>query len=140
MEAAMASYPIARMRAVSPFYAAKLKAAGIRTTTRLLERANSPRLRKQLSEETKISINLILDWANIADLTRIPGVALTYAELLAAAGIDTVKELKRRNCSNLARGLAEVNEKKKLVELLPSEKVVAGWIAQAKLLEPVMSY
>jgi hypothetical protein len=140
MEAAMASYSIAGMRAISPFYAAKLKAAGIRTTTRLLERANSPRLRKQLSEETKISLNLILDWANIADLTRVSGVALTYAELLAAAGVDTVKELKRRNAGNLVRGLAEVNAKKGLVELLPSEKVVASWIARAKLLEPVMSY
>ena len=137
----MASYSIAGMRAISPFYAAKLKAAGIRTTTRLLERANSPRLRKQLSEETKIPLNLILDWANIADLTRVSGVALTYAELLAAAGVDTVKELKRRNAGNLVRGLAEVNAKKReLVELLPSEKVVASWIARAKLLERVMSY
>ena len=97
----MASYSIAGMRAISPFYAAKLRTAGIRTTTRLLERAHSPRLRKQLSEETNIPLNLILDWANIADLTRVSGVALTYAELLAAAGIDTVKELKRRTTKTL---------------------------------------
>ena len=63
-----------------------------------------------------------------------------YAELLAAAGVDTVKELKRRNAGNLVRGLAEVNAKKGTVELLPSEKVVASWIARAKLLERVMSY
>ena len=46
----MASYSIAEMRAIRPFYAGKLKAAGIRSTTKLLERAATPRLRKALSE------------------------------------------------------------------------------------------
>ena len=39
----------------------------------------------------------LLCWANIADRMRIKGVSKDYAELLQAAGVDTVKELKYRN-------------------------------------------
>ena len=51
-----------------------------------------------------------------------------YAELLEAAGVDTVRELKYRNPANLAKRMAEVNTRLKLVRALPSEKVVLRWI------------
>jgi hypothetical protein len=136
----MASYSIADVRAISPFYAAKLKAAGIRSTTKLLERANTPKLRKELAQLTNIPPQLILDWANIADLTRVSGIAADYAELLTAAGVDTVRDLKRRNAAKLVARMIAVNEKKKIVELLPSEKRVTRWIETAKALEPGMDY
>jgi hypothetical protein len=136
----MASYPIADMRAISPFYAAKLKAAGIRSTTTLLQRTSTPRLRKQLEDETGIPLKSILDWANIADLTRVHGIALDYAELLAAVGVDTVRDLQRRNAANLVARMTEQNARKKLVDLLPSEKRVSGWIAAAKTIQPRMEY
>ncbi|HEX9906546.1 MAG TPA: DUF4332 domain-containing protein [Propylenella sp.] len=136
----MASYSIAGIRAIAPFYAAKLKAVGIRSTTKLLQRAATPKLRKQLAEATNIPVNLILDWVNIADLTRVRGIALDYAELLAAVGVDTVRDLKRRNAANLVARMAELNARKKYVDLLPSEKRVAGWIEAAKLLKPVIRY
>ena len=136
----MASYSIAAMRAVAPFYAGKLKAAGIRTTSKLLERAATDRQRKQLAEATGIPLASILDWANIADLTRVRGIALDYAELLTASGVETVRELKRRNPANLVARMAEVNGRKKLVDAPPTLKRVTGWIEEAKRLEPVMTY
>ena len=136
----MASYPITEVRAIAPFYAAKLKSAGIRSTTTLLKRTSTPKLRKELSETTNIPMTLILDWANIADLTRVRGIALDYAELLVAAGVDTVKDLSRRNVVNLVARMKDVNRKKPHVELLPSEKRVTGWIVAAKSLKPGMDY
>jgi Domain of unknown function (DUF4332) len=136
----MASYSIAEMRAIGPFYKPKLKAAKIRSTTKLLARAATPKLRKRLSEQTGIPVSLILDWANIADLTRVRGVALDYAELLAAAGVDTVRELKRRNAANLVARMAEVNQRRQLVELLPTEVRVSRWIEHAARLRPIMVY
>jgi hypothetical protein len=136
----MASYSIAEMHAIAPFYARKLKAAGIRSTTRLLERAATPKLRRELAEQTGIPMRLILDWANIADLTRIRGIALDYAELLFAAGVNTVKDLGRRNAATLVARMAELNRDKHKVELLPSEKRVARWIAVAKSMAPGMQY
>lgn len=136
----MASYSIADVRAIQPFYAGKLKAAGIKSTTKLLACAATPKLRKALSESTDIPTGLILDWANIADLTRVSGIALEYAELLVAAGVDTVKDLSRRNAANLVARMAEVNRRKPRVQALPSEKRVARWIEAAKKLSPGMDY
>ncbi len=136
----MTSYPVADIEGIGPAYAGKLKAAGIRTTRSLLERAKTPRGRRQLAEESGIDIGLILKWANMADLMRVRGVAEEYSELLEASGVDTVKELKRRNAANLATRMAEVNSSRNLVRVVPSEKRVLSWIANAKSLKAKMTY
>ena len=71
---------------------------------------------------------------------RVKGISKEYAALLCAAGVDTVKELKFRNPANLANAMADANKKRKLVRLLPSEKVVARWIECAKKLELKIKY
>ena len=76
----------------------------------------------------------------MADLFRIKGVSTQYAELLEAAGVDTVKELRNRNPANLNEAINTANEKKKLCRQLPGEKRVRDWVAQAKKLKPVVSY
>jgi hypothetical protein len=76
----------------------------------------------------------------MADLFRVKGVAGQYAELLEAAGVDTVKELRNRNAENLAAKMGEVNAEKKLVRQPPSATTVTGWIEQANALPPVVEY
>jgi hypothetical protein len=56
------------------------------------------------------------------------------------AGVDTVKELRRRNPISLTAKMIELNEKKRLVRRLPTESMVTGWIENAKELEAVVSY
>jgi hypothetical protein len=134
------SYAIAGIRAIGPFYAGKLKAAGIRTTAKLLERTATPKARRTLVQQTGIPAEYVLKFANLADLMRVPGIAEDYSELLLAAGVDTVKELKRRNPANLVARMAELNVGNKFVDLPPSEKRVAGWIEKAKTLPPMIDY
>jgi hypothetical protein len=136
----MASYSIAAMQAIAPFYVKKLKAAGIRSTTKLLARAATPKLRKELAEDTNIPMRLILDWTNIADLTRVKGIALDYAELLFAAGVNTVKDLGRRNAATLVARMVRINQDKPRVEVVPSETRVARWIEAAKSLPQGVEY
>ena len=76
----------------------------------------------------------------MADLMRVSGVGSEYSELLEAAGVDTVKELRNRNAENLAAKMAEVNEQKKLTRAVPSQKVVEGWVEQAKTMEPLITH
>jgi hypothetical protein len=134
------SYPIADLEGIAPGVAATLKSVGIRTTQKLLETAKSLKGRKALAEKTGFDEKEILRLANMADRMRIKGVGEDYAELLEAAGVDTVRELKYRNPSNLARAMASANAKRNLVELLPSEKAVVRWIAYAKTLPLKISY
>jgi predicted flap endonuclease-1-like 5' DNA nuclease len=106
----------------------------------LLEAAKNPKGRKSLSDKTGVESSRILKWANIADMMRIKGVGEEYSELLEAAGVDTVRELKHRNPVNLAKAMAAANARRKLVRLLPSEKAIAKWIAQAKSLPMKITY
>ncbi len=134
------SYPMTAIDGIDGEVAAILKKAGVRSTERLLEAARDVKGRKRLSEKTGYSEKQLLRWANVADRMRIRGVNKEYAELLQAAGVDTVKELKYRNPANLAKAMADANKRRKLVRLLPSEKVVARWIDNAKKLPLKISY
>ncbi|MFG1345010.1 DUF4332 domain-containing protein [Xanthobacter autotrophicus DSM 431] len=134
------SYPIIEIEGIGPTYAAKLKAVGLSTTEALLEAAKAPKGRKELAASTGIEESRILKWANMADLMRIKGVGEEYSELLEAAGVDTVKELKTRVPANLLKALVEANEKRKLVRALPTLSMVESWVAKAKELPPVLTY
>lgn len=76
----------------------------------------------------------------MSDLMRIKGVGEEYSELLEAAGVDTVKELRTRNAENLTAAMMKVNEEKKLVRAMPSLSAVTQWIAQAKEFPPILTY
>ena len=134
------SYPITDIEGIEGEAANILRTVGIRSTERLLEAARTVRGRKMLAIKTGFDEKQLLCWANVADRMRIKGVRKEYAELLQAAGVDTVKELKYRNPANLANAMAEANKRRKMVNLLPSEKVVSNWIESAKKLQLKITY
>lgn len=133
-------YKIDRVEGIGPAYAEKLIAAGIKTTDDLLDRCASKSGRAAVAEETGISEKLILRWTNHADLFRIQGVAGQFAELLEAAGVDTVKELRHRVAANLLTKMQEVNDQKNLCNRIPSLAELERIIERAKELEPRMTY
>ena len=134
------AYKIIDIEGVGDAYAPKLIAAGINTVNDLLKKCAAPAGRKALAKDTGISEKLILKWTNHADLFRINGIGPQFAELLEAAGVDTVKELRHRVAANLAAKVAEVNEEKHLCGRVPAEAEIQKMIDQAKELEPRMTY
>jgi hypothetical protein len=116
------------------------KTLGIRTTDTLLEAARTPKGRRQLADQTGIDAKRILDCANACDHMRIKGMGKGYVGLLKAVGVATVRDLRYRNPSNLAKSIAEANKRRKVVRLLPSEKVVVRWVDEAKKLSLKISY
>jgi phage-related tail protein len=71
---------------------------------------------------------------------RIKGIAGQISELLEAAGVDSVPELKHRNAANLHAKLLEVNDKFGLAGKVPSEQELEAMIAQAKELPPIVKH
>jgi ribosomal protein L9 len=132
--------PVTAIEGIGEKFGAKLTEAGVAHVDELLEKCADPKGRKALSEATGIDAKHLLKWANMADLMRIEGVGPEFAELLEAAGVDTVKELRNRDAGNLSAKIAEVNESKKLTRRVPSEATVGGWVEQAKGLDPVLTY
>jgi len=134
------SYPISGIEGIASDVRTKLKSVGIRTTDKLLERAKGLKERQELARKIDIDPKILLSIANLADRMRIKGVGEDYAELLKAAGVDTVKELRYRNPAKLARAMAEANAERNLVRVLPSELMVGRWIEHAKKLPLKISY
>lgn len=134
------AYKIINIEGVGEVYAEKLIAAGINKVDELLELCAAPKGRKDLAEKTGISEKLILRWTNHADLFRVNGVGPQFAELLEAAGVDTVKEFRHRVAENLQPRLEEINAQRNLVGRVPSVKEVQKMIDLAKELEPKVTY
>ena len=133
-------YQIEEIEGIGPVYAEKLGKAGITNTDHLLEKCGSRKGRDETQEATGVSASTLLKWANMADLMRISGVGEEYSELLEAAGVDTVKELRNRRPDNLTAKMEEVNADKSLVRKVPSESQVEKWVAQAKELDPMITH
>ena len=134
------AYKIIDIEGIGEVYAEKLIAVGIIKVSDLLEKCATPKGRQELAEQTGISDKLILRWTNHADLFRIKGVGPQFAELLEAAGVDTVKEFRHRVPENLQPKLEETNNEKHLVRRVPALKEVIKMVEQAKQLEPVVTY
>lgn len=134
------AYKIEDIEGIGDAYAAKLSQAGVTTTEKLLEYCATKKGREELAESTGISEKLILKWTNHADLFRIKGIAGQFAELLEAAGVDTVKELRHRVAANLYEKLVETNDAKNLCNRIPSESEIQRMIDQAKDLPPIVTY
>jgi len=134
------SYPLIKIEGIGTEYASILANAGIKTTTSLLKKTRTPKQRTDLSKITGISKKLILEWANLADLMRIKGIGEEWSDLLEEAGVDTVKELKKRNADNLYDAMVKINTRKKLVRRVPPRTYVKAWVKQAAKLKPILEY
>ncbi len=134
------AYKIEQIEGIGEVYAEKLAVAGIATTDDLLEKCAKASGRKAVAEASGISPKLILKWTNHADLMRINGIAGQFSELLEAAGVDTIKEFRHRVPANLQPKLVAINEEKNLCNRVPSVSELERMIAQAKELEPLITY
>lgn len=131
---------LTQIEGIGAVYGQKLQQAGVGTLENLLEQGASPGGRQEIAQKAGVSEKQVLRWANMADLFRVKGIGEEYADLLEAAGVDTVPELAQRNPGNLKIKLAEINEAKNLVRRVPSEPEVTGWVEQAKKLPRALKY
>lgn len=116
--------------------ATKLRKHGVRTSKGLIEAAASRKDRADLSDATGIDPRDLQQWINHSDLMRVKGVGAEYAELLVAAGVDTLRDLRRRNPTALLAKIIGLNGDSKVVQRLPTESMVEGWIEAARGLDP----
>ena len=134
------NYPIDEIEGIGPAFAEKLKAAGVNNTGDLLKSCCDKKGRDGLAASSEISYDLLLKWANRADLMRVNGVGKQFSELLENAGVDTVKELGTRRADNLTKKMEEVNAEKKLARSTPKETQVQEWIDQAKTMDAIITH
>lgn len=125
---------------IGDHYLEKLNAVDLYWQAELLDQGATKKGRQEIAEKSGIAEKLILRWVNHIDLIRIKGIGPEYAELLEAAGVDSVPELAQRNAENLQAKLLEVNDARNLVGRVPSVNEVTDWIQQAKDLPRVVTH
>lgn len=116
--------------------ATKLRKAGVRTSKTLAESASTRRGRTELAKKTGLTPKDLQLWVHHADLLRVRGVGAEYATLLVQAGVDTLRDLRRRNPTALLAKIIGMNGSKKVVDRLPTEAMVEAWITDAGDLDP----
>jgi len=134
------SYKIEEVEGIGPAYGKELATVGIRSTDDLLKQCATAAGRQKISDQISVSSGQLLKWADMADLMRLKGVGRQYGELLKAAGVDTVKELRTRVAANLTQTLAETNAEKKLAKTVPGESMVQAWIDAAMQTQPKITH
>jgi len=116
--------------------ATKLRKAGVKTSKALIEKGSTGRGRSEITATTGISQRQLLVWVNHAELLRVRGVGGEYSELLVAAGVDTVRDLRRRNPTALLAKIIGLNGADRVVARLPTEAMVESWIDSSASIEP----
>jgi nucleotidyltransferase/DNA polymerase involved in DNA repair len=118
--------------------ATKLRKVGVRTAKGLSKTASTRTGRSELSRLTGIDSRRLQLWVNHSDLLAVRGVGAEYAELLVSAGVDTVRDLRRRNPTALLAKIIALNGQRNVVQRLPTESMVEGWIEAAGTVEPTI--
>ncbi len=134
------SGPVKTVRGMTDEAEARLKEAGVTNIEQFLQAGCDPASRKLLAAKIDIDQKTLLDLLNRADLARIKGIGVVYANLLEEAGVDTVKELATRVPENLHARLGQVNADRRLAIHLPTLAQVTTWVAEAKELPKILTY
>ncbi|NNE08781.1 MAG: DUF4332 domain-containing protein [Gemmatimonadetes bacterium] len=129
-------YDILEVEGIGPDNACKLGEVEIRSTDDFLFRCGSKPARVNVSKRTGIAEKNLRRWANMADLMRINGIGPQYSELLEAAGVDSIHELRERQADRLAEMMKRANRKARLVRATPPVSLIVRWIQEAESMEP----
>ncbi len=133
-------YKIIDIEGIGEAYAERLINIGINTTDDLLKAGLTEAGRDIIAEKSGIPSKLIYRWTNQADLFRIKGIGPQFAELLNAAGVESVGQLAAQKADVLEAKLKEVDEKQHLTRRVPAVKELETMISLAAAIEPVLSY
>ena len=131
---------IQEIEGIGKTYAEKFNNRGVKTLEDLLAKGRTPKEREELAAATGLTENQILEWVNRADLRRVKGIDSEYADLLEAAGVETVSDLAQRNAELLADRLRTVNAIKRKVGSMPGTEYIGEWILEAKCMPKAVEY
>lgn len=114
-----------------------LARAKITNTSHLIEKCGTAKARAEISKATGLDVDVLRKLACMADLLRVPSLGPGSARLLQAAGIESLKVLRKQNAETLTHTLKEMNGRAKpsIVKRLPKKGHLEIWIERAGALQ-----
>ena len=87
----------------------------------------------ELAKKIRISPKLVDKWQEQADLMALKGIGAEFAEVLNKIGIDSVKELSRRNSAKILEKVQAFDKRRpNVIRKLPTKVQIDSWIKLAK--------
>jgi hypothetical protein len=97
---------------ISPETVLKLQKLGIKNTIDLFNIVKTPEQRKELAKKAGVTDSEILEFAKLADLSRIKWVGPTFARLLYNIGTDTLEKATKADYTDLHKKIVQINKEK----------------------------
>ena len=117
--------------------AAALAAAGVEDPRRLYQRTyEGARNLARLARKAGLPRARVEELAGLADLCRLYRVTPRIATLLARAGVRSLRDLSRQDAAALLAETTEINETERVTDFPPTERMLAGWIRDARRTKP----
>ena len=111
-----------------------LARAKITNTVHLIEKCGTAKARAEISAVTGLDVEVLRRLACAADMLRVETLGPGSVRLLQAAGVESLKVLRKQNAEALAQKLKDTNDKAKpqIVKRLPKPVNLVAWIEDAK--------
>ncbi|MHA1681479.1 MAG: DUF4332 domain-containing protein [Promethearchaeota archaeon] len=126
----MANISLEQFESIGDVYAKQLASIGIRSIADFNRRSVA-----EIEAGTGIKRKRIMQWRDVLDLYRIPGISHRDAELLYHVNINSVEELSHRQAVRIYYALKELDENTHVIIIdLPTFRTIDEWVYYAKLL------
>jgi hypothetical protein len=127
-------------RGVDPGFVSKLEAQHIKNAEQMLVAGRTRRQREEISRETGIPGNVLLELVKLSDLARLPGVKGIRARLYYDAGIDSVEKMANWEPEPLRMIVTEYVKQTGFKGIPPLPKEVSSTVANARKLPKVVEF
>ena len=128
-------YDIEEIEGIGPAIGKRLRGQGIATVGDLLRSAETVAQKQAIYDQLgldNIDLTEIDRWVSMADLMQVPGIGSQYSELLEAAGVYSISDLKQVNAMDMVSRMRTANKANKITKhALPDESTVESWILKA---------
>jgi len=129
-----------KFRGVNKKYIILLEKEGITNVDQMLEKGRTSHDRKELSKNTGIPLESILEYVKLSDLSRLEGVKDIRAKLYFDAGVDTLDKMASWNPEELQAHLIEFVKRTGFNGIAPLPKEVRNTVETAKKLPRIAEY
>lgn len=134
------SFKLRNFQKIKEEYLKKLEEMGIKTNYQLLYACKTSADRERFAKKTGIPIETINEIAKLSDLSRIPAVKATRAQLYYGAGIDTVDKIANLKPEKLRNIVVKYVEENNLSELPTLPKEAEFTVGFAKKLHKIVEF
>lgn len=131
---------IADFPSVKKTVSVKLDELGINNTRQLFSLVKDEKSRKNLSQETGIPYNTILELTKLCDVCRIRWVGANFARLLVDSEYDTLEKITNADYQILYKKLVQINKEKKYFKGMFGANDMKLCILAAKSVPIIINY